>query len=106
MGKKSKFVFSGSHEQLGKIQNNSNCLTRGPLCSLYVVCTDYGRPMKPFFIKIPNVCLGGRILVDIKGEFSRTKWMNSRGQKCPNIHLGFEFEFGPQRIWDLAIVCQ
>ena len=25
--------------------------------------------------------------------------------KIPNIYLGLGFEFGPQRIWDLAIVC-
>ena len=25
--------------------------------------------------------------------------------QIPNIYLGLGFEFGPQRIWDLAIVC-
>jgi hypothetical protein len=53
------------------------------------IATDYGRPMKPFFIEIPTFGLG-----QIKIKFGT--YPNSKG-------LGFEF--GPQKIGDLAIVC-
>jgi hypothetical protein len=98
--------------------------------SAFVTCTDYGRPMKPFFIKIPNFGLGQISWADrfwgIFGRFISTHFgtvsplsMFSINQplflqktkpfyiQIPNIYLGlgFEFEFGSQRIRDLAIVC-
>ena len=58
--------------------------------STYV--TDYGRPIKPFFIEIPNLC-----------AWADKIW----GIQIPNIYLalGVGIEFGAQRLGDLVIVC-
>ena len=85
---------------------------------------EYERPMKPFFIEIPNFWAGAdKLGSKFWGIFSQT--IISHFVLCceslvhvyhysiiistilyiqiPNIYLGFEF--GPQRIRDLAIVC-
>ena len=89
--------------------------------------TDYGRPMKHFFIEIPiSLGLGrqfGHIDFEAFGVFSFHLLapilvplsMFSINQllflqknlyiQIPNIHLGFGCDFGPQRIRNLAIVC-
>ena len=95
--------------------------------------TDYGRLIKPFFIKILNFWgwadnLGTLIFENgiwgIFGRFISTHFgivsplsmffINqplflqkklSLSIQIPNIYLGLGFEFGPKRIRDLAIVC-
>ena len=89
--------------------------------------TDYGRPIKHFFIEIPiSLGLGrqfGHIDFEAFGVFSFHLLapilvplsMFSINQllflqknlyiQIPNIHLGFGCDFGPQRIRNLAIVC-
>ena len=78
--------------------------------------TDYGRPMKPFLIEIQNFWawadkLGKQILWHL-GYFRFSIIQPLFLQKTkpfyiqiPNIYLGLVFEFGPQRIRDLAFVC-
>ena len=63
---------------------------------LLVGTTDCGRSMKYFFIEIPCPCFPS-----INHYFYKTL---SQIQ-IPNISLWLWFECGPQRIWDLAIVC-
>ena len=98
---------------------------------LILTSTDYGRPMKPFFIEIPNfwawadkfgqinyaacgvflVNLSAPILVlwvpcpcfPLIDHYFYIKLILCI--QIPNIYLGLGFEFGPQRIRDLAIVC-
>jgi hypothetical protein len=90
--------------------------------------TDYGRPMKPFFIEIPNFGLGQTIWADnfggIFGQFISTDFgtvsplsmlpinqtLFLQKKTClyiqiPNIYLGLGLEFGPKQIRGLAIVC-
>ena len=82
--------------------------------------------MKPFFIEIPNFLGLGRQFGQINfGAFGVSSAnlsapiliMFSINQplflqkvslyiQIPNIYLGLGFEFGPQRIRDLAIVCK
>ena len=92
--------------------------------NLIILHTDYGRPMKPFFIEIPNFwadrfCgiwgIFGRIICTHFGTGSPLAIFIINQplllQKLslyihiPNIYLGLGFEFGPQRIRDLAFVC-
>ena len=95
--------------------------------------TDYGHPMKPFFHRNPKLSGLGRQFGQIKfGAFRVVSvslsapilvlWVPcpcfplinhyfykklSLYIQIPNIYLGlgFEFEFGPQRIRDLAFMC-
>jgi hypothetical protein len=86
--------------------------------------TDHGRPMKPFFIKIPNFWAWANTFWSIWGIFGQfisthfgTVNMFSINQPLflqkislyihiPNIDLGlgFEFDFGSPKIRNLAIV--
>ena len=100
----------------------------------FVKFMDYGRPMKPFFIKIPNFwawadkCWGiwGYFCPIYQHPFWYVLWVPcpcfplnnhyfyqklSLYIQIPNIYmrlglgLWFEYQFGQQRIRDLAIVC-
>jgi hypothetical protein len=55
--------------------------------------------MKPFFIKIPNFWAWAD---NINRYFYQKLSLHTQ---IPNIHLGLGFEFEPQRISGLAIVC-
>jgi hypothetical protein len=89
-------------------------------------CTDHGRPMKPFFIKVSNYWawaekknfgafglfsanVSGLILVSPSPCFLLINHYFYKKLSLyihiPNIYLGLGFEFGPQRIRDLAIMC-
>ena len=83
-----------------------------------IISTDYGRPMKLFFIEITNFLGLARQFGQINfGAFGVSPLsMFSINQplflqkvslyiQIPNIYLGLGFEFGLQRIRDLAIVC-
>jgi hypothetical protein len=79
--------------------------------------------MKPFFIKIPKLWawadkfwgILGVLCRFISTHFSTVSSLSmfsinqplflSLYIQIPNIFWGLGFEFGPQRIWDLAIVC-
>ena len=75
--------------------------------------TDYGHPMKPFVFKIQNFWAWADKFLGICGIFDPTISTHfgtddfykklSLYIHIPNIYLGLEF--GPQRIWDLAIMC-
>ena len=100
--------------------------------SVIIRFTDYGRPMKPFSSKSQTFGLGQTIWADtfwgiwgIFGQFINTHFVTVQWVPCPffplinhhfykklslyiripNIYLGLGFEFGQQRIRDLAIVC-
>ena len=87
-------------------------------CCLVFDVTDYGRTMKPFFIEIKTIWADKFWGIwGIFGRFISThcpcfplinhylkKKLNLYFQ-IPNTYLGLGFEFGPQKIWDLAIVC-
>ena len=83
---------------------------------------DYGRQIKPFFIEIPNFWAWadnlGKTNFGSFGVFSADLsapcflLINNYFYKklrlyiqIPKVYLGLGFEFGPQRIRDLAIVC-
>ena len=98
---------------------------------MVVVCTDYGCPIKPFFVEIPDFCAWadnlGRQILGVFRVFSDllsapnlvlrvpcpcfsliNHYFNKKlhlYKEIPNVYLGLGFEFGPQRIRDLAIVC-
>ena len=66
-----------------------------------------------FFIEIPNWGIFGRFINTHFGTVSSLSMFfinqpfflqKSLYIQIPNIYLGLEFEFGPQRIRDLAIV--
>jgi hypothetical protein len=75
--------------------------------------------MKPFFIEIPNFWAWADKFRGIWGIFGHLGTVSpcfplinhyfyknlSFYIQIPNIDLRFGFEFGPQRIRDLAIVC-
>ena len=74
--------------------------------------TFYGRPMKPFFIEIQNfwAWADNHQLTLFQLEEGRLSSTITTGPpKLFNLLaltiLGFEFEFGPQRIRNLAFVC-
>ena len=97
------------------------------LSFLNAVTTDYGRQGKPFFGKISNFWawadkfwgiwgIFGRFVSTHFGTLSSLSMFSinqplflqkTKPLQIPNIYLelGFEIEFGPQKIRDLAIVC-
>ena len=91
---------------------------------MIISITDYGRPMKHFFIKIQKFGHGQTMTiwaVKFWGIWGILDWFISTYfgtvspcfplfnhyfyKNHPNICLELGFEFGPQRIRDLAIVC-
>ena len=111
---------------------HSNSFCTGKLLQICLIVkvslndpTDNGRPMKPFFIEIQNFLGLGR-QIGLWGIFDQTISIHF-GAVSPlsmfsiiqplflqrtkplyshsNIYLGLGFEFGPQRIRDLAFVC-
>ena len=87
---------------------------------------DYGRPMKPFFIEIPNFWTWANQFWGIRGILGQTisthfstvsplsmfsinqsLFLQKTKPLYPHhqIYLGLGFEFVPQRIRDLAFVC-
>ena len=112
--KKFLFVFSWNAGRVVRIMNDCK------ECAM-----DYGRPMKRFFIEISNIWALADKLGGIWGYFQpiyqhlfwsvRPLSMFSINQplflqkslyiQIPSIYLGLGFEFGPQRIRNLAIVC-
>ena len=112
-----KYCFNFFHQ--------SNCFYALPM----IESTDYGRPMKPFFHWNPELLGLGRQIGKINsGAFGVFRpnhqhpfWYSESLVHVfhtlflkktlnlyiyiPNICLGLGFEFGPQRIRDLASVC-
>ena len=73
--------------------------------------TDYGRPIKLFFIEIQNFWAWADKFWGIWGIFVTVSPLSMffifqpLFLHIPNIYLGLGYEFGPQRVRDLPFVC-
>ena len=103
------------------------CSIQSKTKNVILNCTDYGYPEGELFSKIPNlwacadkldrkflvhlrylysVNLSAPILVlQVPSPCNQPLFLQKTKPLYPNIYLGIGFEFGPQRIGDLVIVC-
>ena len=66
-------------------------------------CHGLRTPKEAFFHRNPKLLGFGRQFG--QSPFNQPLFLQKTKPLYPNIYLGFEFEFGPQTIRNLAIVC-